>query len=354
MVKAIKRNRAEAKITVLSAPGDNTSRDRPATDIEIVSIKILKSKNLVFRALKELIFAVRISFAVDFDSTFQMYTIPSPIIIFATYFRKKSQYGIDVRDCSWDYIEKRGVIGKLGAILLKAALRPIFRRAKFITCTNQSESSSIQRNFSRDATIIPNGIEEEKYKRLIQIPDKISEPKFSTKILYAGNIGYAQSLMTLVESSKRLGSFRFELVGEGSQKALIWERIRTYGLENVTMSPAVPWQRLIEKYDEADILYAQITEEYASAIPTKIFEYLATGRRVVLGLPEGPARSIFNRFSGVFFHSPGDVAGCEAALISAGNSSPPDRPHNSRLLRRYLRENFEREFSALISGEKKV
>ena len=39
--------------------------------------------------------------------------------------------------------------------------------------------------------------------------------------------------------------------------------------------------------------------KYRTAVPTKVFEYIASGRKVILGLPEGPARKIFSEFHGV-------------------------------------------------------
>ena len=87
----------------------------------------------------------------------------------ATYSRKNRNFGIDVRDCSWDYIDQKGFLGSLAAKIFKFILRPIFKRASFISCTNDFESSSILKNFNRDAIIIPNGIEDSKYKKLIEI-----------------------------------------------------------------------------------------------------------------------------------------------------------------------------------------
>lgn len=348
MVNAITKDKANPRIQVIAAPSDDTSRNESSSDIQIDSIKITKSQNLILRALKEFLLSVKIALAIDSNSSFQVYTIPSPIILLATYFRKNKNFGIDVRDCSWDYIDQKGLLGSLAAKILKFILRPIFKRASFISCTNHFESSSILRNFNRDAIIIPNGIEESKYKKLIEISDKNFDNKSPTKILYAGNIGYAQSLLTLVKASKDLDSFHFELVGEGSQKNQIKEHIRFNGLSNVILTPAIQWSKLAEKYEEADILYAQITSDYASAIPTKIFEYLATGRKVVLGLPAGPAKSIFSLFSGVFIHQPDDVEDCKLTLNTAKESSQPDRIYNNVLLREYVRENFENKFSVLV------
>jgi glycosyltransferase involved in cell wall biosynthesis len=348
MVNAIMKDKANPRIQVIAAPSDNTSQNESSSDIQIDSIKITKSQNLILRALKEFLLSVKIALAIDSNSSFQVYTIPSPIILLATYFRKNKNFGIDVRDCSWDYIDQKGFLGSLAAKILKFILRPIFKRASFISCTNHFESSSILRNFNRDAIIIPNGIEESKYKKLIEISDKNFDNKSPTKILYAGNIGYAQSLMTLVKTSKDLNSFHFELVGEGSQKNQIKEHIRVNGISNVILTPAIQWSKLSGKYVEADILYAQITSDYASAIPTKIFEYLATGRKVVLGLPDGPAKSIFSAFSGVFIHQPNDVEDCKSALNTAKKSSQPDRIYNNVLLREYVRENFNGIFTEMI------
>jgi len=348
MVNAIMKNKANLRIQVISAPSDNTSRSESPSDLKIDSIKIVKSKNWLFRAFKEFFFSVEIALAIDPNSAFQIYTIPSPIILVATYLRKNRNFGIDVRDCTWDYIDGKGVLGSLAAKILKLALLPAFKKAAFISCTNRYEYLSISKNFNRDAFIIPNGIEESKFKKLIEIPDKILNNKSPEKILYTGNIGHAQSLITLVKTSKDLNSFYFELVGEGSQKAQIKEYIRVNRISNVSLTPAIQWSELAEKYVEVDILYAQITSDYASAIPTKIFEYLATGRKVVLGLPNGPAKSTFSRFSGVFIHRPDDIEDCKMALNLARQSSLPDRNYNNELLKEYVRENFSESFADIV------
>ena len=62
----------------------------------------------------------------------------------------------------------------------------------------------------------------------------------------------------------------------------------------------------MEHYSEADIFYAQITKDFCSAVPSKIFEYISIGRKTVLGLPDGPAKNIFSKFSNVFIHIPED------------------------------------------------
>jgi len=349
MANAIQKNNVNVDIQVISSPSDNTSHNDVSEKIYIDSIRIKKSKNLIIRAIKELVFSLQVSALISKNSSFQVYTVPSPIILVAAYFRRSNSFGIDVRDCSWDYIDGRGLLGFIASKLLIFLLRPVFKRAAFISCTNSFESASIFKNFKRKVTIIPNGLEEKKYQKLIQTPSTKNSSQGPTRILYAGNLGYAQSLMTLVDSVKMSNNFNVELIGEGAQKSNINRYIADNHIDNVRVISPMHWDELVNKYIESDILYAQITADYASAIPTKIFEYLATGRKVVLGLPDGPAKLIFDAFSGVFIHEPENVEHCKLVLNIAKESSDPDIKYNSELLKKYVRENFSETFAQLIS-----
>lgn len=348
MANAIQKNNVNVDIQVISSPSDNTSHNDVSEKIYIDSIRIKKSKNLIIRAIKELVFSLQVSALISKNSSFQVYTVPSPIILVAAYFRRSNSFGIDVRDCSWDYIDGRGLLGFIASKLLIFLLRPVFKRAAFISCTNSFESASIFKNFKRKATVIPNGIEEKKYQKLIQTPSTKNSRQGPTRILYAGNLGYAQSLMTLVDSVKMSNNFNVELIGEGAQKSNINKYIADNHINNVRVISSIGWDDLVDKYVESEILYAQITKDFSSAIPTKIFEYIATGKIVVLGLPNGPAKSIFSSFSGVFIHEPVNVESCMSTINAAASSAKPDRTLNNLLLKDYVRENYQDIFFGLL------
>ena len=81
---------------------------------------------------------------------------------------------------------------------------------------------------------------------------------------------------------------------------------------------------------------------FCSAVPTKIFEYVASGRRVLLGLPEGPARAIFSKFHGVEIFDVGDDKGFKASykkLLETEFNEEMRRSNLHILEERYLREN---------------
>lgn len=343
MANSIIKNDSYTKIQIISSPPDGTSTEKPNKSFKLNPIEIQKPKNLVVRSFKELSYSIKLSFKIDKISTFQVYTVPSPLILVGIYFRK-SNFAIDVRDCSWDYIEKKGLFGKFASKFLKVILKPIFKRATFISCTNKFESQSILKNFKRESIVIPNGIENSKYQKLIHMNHMVSFVKDELKIIYAGNIGYAQSLMTLVQSTQDIKNINVELIGEGAQKGYINDYISNENIKNVKTLSSMGWENLVKKYVESDILYAQITKDFSSAIPTKIFEYIAMGKKIVLGLPDGPAKSIFSEFSGVFIHEPENIKDCIYAINLAKESHKPAIIANNLLLKNYVRENFEQVF----------
>ena len=118
MVNAIAKGKTHSKVQIIAAPSDSTSQHESSSGLQIETIKIKKSKNLLLRALKEYIFAVKSVLKMDSSSTFLVFTIPSPIILVATFFNKNRSFGIDVRDCSWDYLANKGLLSRVAAILL--------------------------------------------------------------------------------------------------------------------------------------------------------------------------------------------------------------------------------------------
>jgi len=167
-------------------------------------------------------------------------------------------------------------------------------------------------------------------------------------VLYAGNIGIAQNLSTLIECADKLKRFNFKIIGEGIEKKSLIDSIKRKKMKNVIILPSVEWKDLLKYYSEADIFYAQITKDFCSAVPSKIFEYIPIGKKIVLGLPEGPAKNIFSKFSNVFIHIPENKKDLLRIIKKAENSKVEKIEENSKLLNEFIRENHEETFIDLI------
>jgi glycosyltransferase involved in cell wall biosynthesis len=128
-----------------------------------------------------------------------------------------------------------------------------------------------------------NGIDEEflEYK----FPPLEEGPKRRV-ILYAGNIGVGQGLHQLIpEAAKMLAATHdFVIVGDGGAREILEERCA--GLNNVRLELPVDRERLVAFYAEADILLMHLNDfaAFRKVLPSKIFEYAATGRPILAGV----------------------------------------------------------------------
>ena len=348
MAESLNKHFDNKNIKILGCQPDFTGGKKESSLFKVKNFNLYKKNNLFFRICVELFYSVKIAFYLKDKSDFLIYSIPSPLLCFCSYITKKAKYGIDIRDCTWDYFDKSTLYGKLYSRVLIFILKPFIKNAEFITCTNEYEASSILANFNRKSCVIPNGIEQKKFNLITKNIGSIAIQSIKNNILYCGNIGKAQSLETIISVVSDLKNCNLKIIGQGAEKKYLENYCSKNYIKNVDFYEAIKWKELLKEYSNAKVLYAQITKEYSSAIPSKIFEYIATGRQVVLGLPDGVARSIFSEFSGVYIHKPNDIIDCRKALIAAFDDKPVSRKNNEEILKNYIRESHAETFLSQI------
>lgn len=118
-----------------------------------------------------------------------------------------------------------------------------------------------------------------------------SGPRF--RVLYAGNIGRAHPLETILDAAAilntRASDIEFVFVGDGPGFDLLARERARRDLENVRLLPYQPLTRLRQLMESGDIHIASLQQEAAGMIvPSKIYAALAVGRPCVL---VGPAKT---------------------------------------------------------------
>lgn len=255
----------------------------------------LKTNLLIFKLINEIIFLIKFCFFLlqnknNFD--YLIVTIPSMFLHLCSYFFSKKKI-LDVRDITWEYFNSNN---------LKYLFKKIFINSisnyDFILSTNTSQKKYLEKNFGFKKNIIfeiiPNGISEKRFKIIKKIKIKKTKNK---KVLYVGNIGRAQNLSNLIMASSKLRDVKFTIIGNGSDFDLIKKQINELKLKNVNLLKGMKWNKLKKFYDNCDLLYAQILPEYDSAIPSKIYEYAATNKKVIFackGISESINRIFYN------------------------------------------------------------
>jgi glycosyltransferase involved in cell wall biosynthesis len=131
-------------------------------------------------------------------------------------------------------------------------------------------------------------------------------------VVYAGNIGEGQGLHAILpQLAARLGRrVRFLVIGDGGRRELLLERLRLAGVDNVEVLPPMPRPALLEAYLRADILFLHLNKyaAFERVLPSKIFEYAATGKPIWAGVRGHAASFIAAEVSNAAVFAPCNAA----------------------------------------------
>ncbi len=249
---------------------------------------------------------------------------------------KKPLY-LDIRDIFVDTI--RDVLPlKIGIILT-----PLFFALERYTITYAGKVNLVSSGFLpyfkkrypvKNFDVFTNGIDnqflKEKNKRLMQ--NKSSK----LTVLYAGNIGMGQGLDNIIPKlAKRYhGKFLFKIVGDGGRLRELRLAVESLRCKNVIFLPPVNRNELIELYRSADILFLHLNDlsAFKKVLPSKLFEYAATGKPIWAGVAGYAAKFILTKIENAVVFQPCNI---DDAISSLENLK----------MTIHQRTKFKREFS---------
>jgi glycosyltransferase involved in cell wall biosynthesis len=138
-------------------------------------------------------------------------------------------------------------------------------------------------------TWIPNGFSESELGRFekanTHISDTIGSQQFS--VTYAGAIGEANSLDTLIDAAKTLIDSKgvyFNIVGQGRLVEKLQHKVKISGLSNVLFWGPVPKaqvQAILRKSDVCVICWRRSSLYDHGLAANKLFDYLYSGRPII-------------------------------------------------------------------------
>ncbi len=146
-------------------------------------------------------------------------------------------------------------------------------------------------------------------------------------VLYLGAHGLANNLDVVLRAADRLrarSDIRFVLIGNGIEKKRLMGLAKDLGLSNLVFRDPISAREAPDYINAADLCVATLrdTPLFRGAIPSKLVEYMACGKAVVVGI-RGEAEAIVENAAAGLVFSPSDdasLARCVENLIDA-----PDR-----------------------------
>jgi glycosyltransferase involved in cell wall biosynthesis len=183
-------------------------------------------------------------------------------------------------------------------------------------------------------------------------------------VLFAGNLGSAQALESVVEAAAKLErskeSVDFVFLGAGVRIVALKELAASLRLRNVHFLPPVPMSEVGAYLATADALLVHLRRDplFEVTIPSKTQAYLAAGRPIIMAVPGDAARIIDDSGGGVTV-PPEDPESLVRAVRTIMSMAPVERVDMGRRGRAFYKshlsmkvgiDSFARIFRSLTSA----
>ena len=272
-------------------------------------------------------------------------------------FWKRVPFMFEVRDLWPESLAAVGAGGE-GTMLhrtLGAIAGFLYRRAKRIVVVSPAFKDHLMRYWNVPAekiSVVENGVETDLFRSdpaAIEVRKELHlEGRFL--VCYIGTMGNAHGLETLIDAAEDLQSTLpqalFLLIGEGAEKEHIVDLARARGLTNVQFLEQQPRERIPAYVSAADLCLVMLkkTELFKTVIPTKLLEYMACERPVIVAV-DGQARAIVEEAGGGLFVEPENSPALAQVIRNLANDEQRRRQMGASG-RRYIIDKFSREKTA--------
>lgn len=237
----------------------------------------------------------------------------------------------NVQDIFPDAAVRTGAIGNPAVISVARRLeRFVYARSRAVVAVGEDMRANIAEKVGESARakvrVIPNFVDVAKvsplprntaYRRELGIGD---EPV----VMYAGNVGFSQSLHIVLEAARRIPGVVFVINGDGSAKAEIAREAAT--IANVRLGDYQSPERVPEVLATGDIHLVPLRTGLGSvSVPSKTYSILAAGRPVVAAIDPGTDVPRMLEASGAGISTPPDDADALVGAVEALLADPAAR-----------------------------
>lgn len=265
-------------------------------------------------------------------------TVPQPLHALAGWFKarlSKSPFVLEVRDLWPESIVGTGQSSEnsMSYRILGKVARFLYSKADaHVAVTDAIREWTIE-NYGvnrSNSTVIPAGVDSE----FFQAAEKPFRPLTSMGkppsfvVTYAGTIGNAQGIEVVLDAAEIAGQTHpqivFSIVGSGAESGRLRKIADNQKITNVTFTGQVPRHQMPNILAGADLCLAVLRDSqvFRTAVPTKLYEYMAAGKPVITNVAGEAARLVDRSGCGIVV-PPGDAISLSRAVIELHDD--PDR-----------------------------
>ena len=200
---------------------------------------------------------------------------------------KSSRFAWDIRDIGWDYAgESRLVSRRMRPVLkvLQLYMWSVVGRADLLVAATPGIAERLSQKITprEKILLVGNSVTNELLDACKVCQERVAKPR--PIVAYVGLIGDAQGLLVLADVAQALPDVDFIIVGEGPERAMLERKIEALRLRNIKMTGYLARADVLDVYRRSDILFAQLKDTptlNATGLPSKLHEYMATGKPIV-------------------------------------------------------------------------
>ncbi len=237
--------------------------------------------------------------------------------------RYDAKFIFEVRDLWPESLAAVGVDAKNSPFyqLLDDVAGWLYDRADRVVIVAKSFSEELVTRGINDEKIhfVPNGVDLAPFVGDHEIPSDVSQLSDKFVVSYIGTHGLAHALDTLLEAANLLRdetAIHFLFVGGGAAREALDHQAKRQALPNVTFLGPRPWEMSPAYLAASDACVVHLARKplFERVLPSKLFEIMAAGKPIVLGVRGEAKRLVDEAQSGLAFE-PESAQGLASAVL---------------------------------------
>ncbi len=260
-------------------------------------------------------------------------------------------YVVDIQDLWPDTISATGMLSNGRALRALGALAALtYREAARVAVQSEGFYAALRARGvpAEKLAVIHNWADE---RAFMGIPPAAPHPEGRLNVLFAGTMGMAQALDTVLETAAlaatSLPHVTFTFIGGGIDRARLQAAAGERQLHNVVFLPRRDPAEMADVFAAADVLLVHLKDDplFRITIPSKTQAYLAVGRPILMAT-RGDAATLVERAGGGVVCAPNDPAAMLTALRRLDAMTPVERAAMAASGQAYYREQLSLEVGA--------
>jgi glycosyltransferase involved in cell wall biosynthesis len=261
---------------------------------------------------------------------------------------KRAPFLFEVRDLWPGFAVAVGVLRNAVLIRLSEWLEKfLYHHANLVMVNSPGFIQYVKSRGASHVELVPNGTDTAMFNPNLdgKVFRQTHGLEAKTIVLYAGAHGLSNDLGIVLEAAKELlprKDISLVLLGDGKDKPALQTQAVQEGLVNVLFLPPIPKVEMPYALAAADVCIAILkpVELYKTTYPNKVFDYMASGKPVVLAI-DGVIRQVIENAGGGIPVPPGDPFALSKAILLLADD--PELAHRmGRQARIYVETHFDR------------